>query len=359
MPVPDRPVSFLRLRTQFENAGDCLIHRELVRLASERGDVSVDTSACPPEFARQVLSGVAPGRLLPSSLPFFPRMLAAAATGRRCIWFLTPGGISGPPPYEKAWPTWLREAPLPIASAAGVRICHVGASFQSLTDAHVARWRYRSRWLFRMSPRDSISAAYLRSLEIPCDPCVPDLAFNLFRETRSGGEISGVRARAACLSFRTDGPPGQADHLASVAEAVCASRPELRWRPMVQVARDLDGMDLLRRRLLRAGFDLDPVADLHDDVESCLAFFREVSLVVSNRLHVLLLGASQGARIVAVAEGPSGPRLTGILRDLGLGGAILSPAPGAQDPLERTNGFVIDGSAARERLARAFDEIFA
>ena len=128
---------------------------------------------------------------------------------------------------------------------------------------------------------------------------------------------------------------------------------------MVQVARDFEGMALLRRRLLGAGFDLDPVADLHDDVESCLAFFRGVSLVVSNRLHVLLLGASQGARIIAVAEGPSGTKLTGVLRDLGLGGAIPSPAAVGQARLERTDGFAVDGSAARERLVRAFDEIFA
>lgn len=143
------------------------------------------------------------------------------------------------------------------------------------------------------------------------------------------------------------------------ALALCRrSDPATRWRTMVQVARDLPGMEALRRRLLEAGFAPGPVVDLHDDPEGCLAYFREVSLVVSNRLHVLLMAASQGARILAVTDGPGGAKLEGILGDLGLQAAATTSARLAEGRADDL-GVALDGTGQRARLRHAFDELLS
>ncbi|MFM8409421.1 MAG: hypothetical protein ACKOCT_04020, partial [Alphaproteobacteria bacterium] len=88
-----------------------------------------------------------------------------------------------------------------------------------------------------------------------------------------------------------------------------------------------------------------------------LAFYREVSLVVSNRLHVLLAAASQGARILAVVDEPAGAKLEGVLRDLGLSSAVVSSADLERGVAGLDRASPVDGTAMRERLRRAFDEL--
>jgi len=357
---PGRPLAFVRLATQFENAGDGLIHRELLRLLAARADLCIDARGCPRNFVRQVTLGLArPGELRTSRWPFFLRMLVARLLRRRCFWFLAPGASTGALPAAGLLPARVRDLALPLAWGLGVRVCQVGSSFGGLAPAHLEAWRWRRRWLAHLRPRDETSAAYLRGHGVPPDPCIPDLAFNLFEAVPTPGRAGDGRVPTVCLSFRTDQDPGQAADVTAGALALCRrSDPATRWRTMVQVARDLPGMEALRRRLLEAGFAPDPVVDLHDDLDGCLASFREVSLVVSNRLHVLLMAASRGARILAVTDGPGGAKLEGILGDLGLQAAATTSARLAEGRADDL-GVALDGTGQRARLRRAFDELIS
>lgn len=354
-PDPAAPLSFVRFATQFENAGDCLINRELVRLLAERGGVWLDLGGCPQGFGDQILAALPPdSRRRWSRWPFYLAMLRARLRGRRCYWFLMPGGISGRR-KDGALMGGLRDLPLPIAAAMGVRICQVGASFGGLSRGHLATWRWRRRWLHRICPRDSTSAAYLQAHGIRHDGCIPDLAFNLF--TPSGATTAAVPERGeqaiGCLSFRTDLYPQQASDVAAAAMALLR-RPgaaTMAWRPIVQVARDRPAMQTLQRELQAQGLPVDPPVDLHADLEACLGFYRGLSLAISNRLHVLLMAASQGARILALTSGPGGAKLEGILRDLGLEGAIIVQEAGLLP------GMPVSGAEQCRQLHRAFDAL--
>jgi len=354
-----RPLAFVRLDTQFDNAGDCLINRKLVRLLAERADLCLDVGRCPPAFADQVTRGLAQrGAMRPSREPFLARMALARMAGRRCFLFLMPGAVTRDRPSGGILPDGMRELALPAAWALGVRICQVGASFGGLSERHLATWRGRRRWLFRLSPRDTASAGYLRAHGVSPDPCIPDLAFHLFEGDRCEGGVPSAEGRTACFSFRTDQDPRQAsDVTAGVLALARRSGAHLRWRPLVQVARDRPGMEALRARWLADGIDVEPVVDLHADVEACLAFYRGVSFVVSNRLHVLLMAASQGARVLPVADGPVGAKVEGILRDLGLASAVTTGAGLSRGGTVADLAVKVDGAAMRERLRGAFDEL--
>lgn len=353
------PLSFIRLSTQFENVGDCLINRELVRLVSEQGEVCLDTRSCPSGFARQVEHACPSDRLRTPSWSFYGEMLRQRCRRRSCYWFLMPGAITAGGRREGRFRSLLRDVPLWLAALIGVRVCQVGVSFGELSNSRIAVWRRRRRYLFRLSPRDQMSATSLRSGGIAPDPVIPDLSFELFSTSSPALHNRPSLPRTACLSFRTDQYASQLDEVAAVAHAVCRnSTPDTTWRPLVQVARDRPGMECIRSRLTESGFALPPVEDLHFDVERCLEFYRGQSLVVSNRLHALLMGASQGARILAVAEGPGGDKLRGILFDLGLQEALVDLRCLTRAGTTAQPGMFVDGRSQREQLRIAFDELF-
>lgn len=121
-----------------------------------------------------------------------------------------------------------------------------------------------------------------------------------------------------------------------------------------------------RNHLLQSKFNVESVMDIHQDIEKCLAFYRTVNFVVSNRLHVLLMAASQGARILALTgskpgDQSSGAKLRGLLMDLGLEQAILDHNQFASDNLNvhKFPGFVVTASQQQSRLRQAFDALLS
>ena len=47
-------ITFFSPKTQFENVGDALINRELIRLASDNSSVVLDVSRCPLDFVEDL-----------------------------------------------------------------------------------------------------------------------------------------------------------------------------------------------------------------------------------------------------------------------------------------------------------------
>lgn len=236
-----------------------------------------------------------------------------------------------------------------IAATMGVKICQIGASYSGLNSCQLSAWRRRRKWYFRISPRDSLSKAYLP----------PDFAFNIF--AAGSNRLSCEHpVQTSCLSFRTDQFKEQFEEVATVASLVCKNAHHItKWSLMVQVARDLLGMQSVQSMLLQAGVRIEPVVDLHRDVDACLAHYREISLAVSNRLHVLLMAASQGAKILALTHHSCGAKLEGVLRDLGLQSAIVNIREFNRLGPSSKPGLWVDGTEKRRQLRRAFDELVA
>ena len=370
----NRPISFVKVATQYENVGDCLINRELLRLLAERSDVYLDTQQCPAEFAAQLHAVLEHSGQNHTILrgSFYASILNARRRQRECFWFLIPGGISGNGKQKTTLQSWITDLPLKINHALGVKICQVGASFENMSQQHLDLWRQRRKFFSVFSPRDSLSAEYLTAHGIPCDPCIPDLAFNIFPDIpthQSNSQSSRTTPDAqqsACFSFRTDQSPQQQSYICTQLLSLCEKiGPKVQWKPVSQVHRDLPGMLAIRNEMLQSKYEVAPVLDLHQDIGTCLSFYRNVSFVVSNRLHVLLMAASQGARILALTGAHSGDRssgakLRGLLKDVGLEQAILDQdiANASNFSTHHQPGFVVSASHLRFRLRQAFDSLF-
>jgi polysaccharide pyruvyl transferase WcaK-like protein len=353
--VNKRPLTFIKLSTQFENVGDCLINRELVRLIAEFSDLVLDVRGCPTEFVDQIIDGLDPNRVKPTHWLFYPKMLLARIQQRRCYWFFTPGGITGNGGSSNAIRSWLTDLPLVLAKFLGVRGCQMGASFSSMSESHLRTWRKRRRYLELFSPRDSQSAQYLESHGISCDPCIPDLAFLIFRQPIQAETEIEASNPIGCFSIRTDQYPEQLGDFLKIMQGM---EPRITWRSIFQVGRDEPGMRTIRMELIRKGIAVDELVDLHSNIESSLAYYRTTPFVLSNRLHVLLMAASQGARIMAVVGRKGGEKLEGILNDLGLGEAILRTEDFQPELPFTPQGVKVCGEKNREAIREAFRKLF-
>jgi hypothetical protein len=69
------------------------------------------------------------------------------------------------------------------------------------------------------------------------------------------------------------------------------------------------------------------------------------------------MAASQGSRILAVAGGPTGSKIEGVFRDLGMSEALVDPRFLERIRARDLAGYAVEGRAQRARLARAFDTL--
>ena len=85
--VNKRPLTLIKLSTLFENIGDCLINRELVRLIVEFSDLVPDNRRYSTEIVNQLIDGLDPDSVKSPHWLFYPKMLLARIQQRRCYWF--------------------------------------------------------------------------------------------------------------------------------------------------------------------------------------------------------------------------------------------------------------------------------
>jgi hypothetical protein len=379
---------FFSIRTQFDNLGDALINRELLRLCAGFARVELDLSRCPPGFRREVLGeeslsfgrsacgaptgeGRCPSRspgyletrergggalgLHGGILRLMGAMLRVRLRGRRAVWFLSPGGYVG----EIGWGELARRLPnlllLALFRLIGVRICLVGVSYERLGPRHLWLLRLRGRLLHVHCPRDRRSLDYARAQGLRPQRILPDLAMNLFGPPPRPGPAERV-----ALAFRTDQRQTQAEVVAALARWLARGLPgETEFLLVAQVARDLPGMRRLQEVLRAEGRGAELVAC--ETLEQCEAAYDRCGLVIGNRLHALLIGGSRGCRMLACVEGTSNAKLRGLFEALGLQAQLLdmgAPREEAARVLARTRQAPpFDGRPWRGRLQAGLCEI--
>lgn len=314
--------AFLSIKTQFENVGDALINRELVRILAARMPVTVDLSRCPPSFARTLgldeidNVAVAPGG--------FPGLLAGIVTalirGERCYYFLLPGGLGGEKSKGQLLAAHAYARLLGLLKLLGVRIVHAGISYDHLGPNYRALIATRARHLFSHAVRDRISFEYLEGLGIRVDTVVPDLALNLFSNHR---EATGTERACIAFSFRADKYRDRRPEIEALVARVAAMHPRARLKFVSQVERD----DALMRELctqLAARADRDCVfVACSRDIETCQAAYRDCAEIYSNRLHALIIAMHSGCAPVPVIDWRHDVKIAGVFESIGMAKAIV------------------------------------
>ena len=314
--------AFLSIKTQFDNAGDALINRELSRLVARRAKTYVDFSRAPAAFEKSMGIDELPNAtsLRKRGFALLVLMILRERLHRReCFLFLNPGGLGG---GKLSWKARLSALAynmiLSFLAALGVKVCQVGISYERMGRIERAIAKWRRRIMFSFCVRDRLSQQYVNSIGMPSDEIVPDLSFNLYREDAAP---SRTRSRIA-MSFRFDGKAEASRIREAVQQIAQASGEEREYLFIVQVARDLDGMTELQAACQAAGMQTRLVV-CHDDIDSLATIYSECQAIYSNRLHALLLAAHSGAAPYAVISRGSQPKIEGMFTDLGMADRIL------------------------------------
>ncbi len=349
--------SFLSLKTQFGNVGDALINRELIGLLHAHGAVCVDTSGTPRWYVDGL--ALAPGtRRVDGHVRLLAALLRARLERRRAFFFFVPGGFSGELTRRQFVRRTLLLAPLALLRAIGVRICHVGVSYEAIGARHAAYLRLKQRLMHAFFVRDSRSAALLQRLGVHPSGVLPDLAFNLVAAAAGGSR--GASPRRVEFSFRTDQHAAQFDRIDAAVRAVLDRLPaDVDRGVTVQVTHDALGMRRLAERIgAERGTEFAVFTETRS-VELLLAHYRAADLVVSNRLHVLLLAAAAGCRIVACVD-PHNAKIVGLFESLGRTDVLLDLAASDAAAVDRALAAPpLDTRGERDALQRGIARLFA
>ncbi|WP_159094844.1 polysaccharide pyruvyl transferase family protein [Stenotrophomonas sp. ESTM1D_MKCIP4_1] len=302
----------MHAKTQFDNVGDALIVGQAVALMSEHMNVVLSAKGIPAHFSKQIRESTkAPYSELDSGkAEIFLALALRRMHGLRSYYSLIPGGING----EKSKGSYLSgtvyNLALQLMALLGIVTVQMGVSYDKLGVRHQKLLRGRARALSYHFVRDSQTDEYCRERGIKHSGVAPDLAFVMFPDTSK--KSSGSRV---AFSFRTD--RGGRPLIEKIGEMINASfAVDTQIVLVSQVARDTPGMLELQELLMSLGFKCD-FEDVTDSLNAASKVYSTCSLIYSNRLHALLLAASNGAAPCPVISAQVDRKISGIFLDVG------------------------------------------
>lgn len=324
--VPARPDShaYFFVETQFDNLGDALLNRELIRLMSQHADVTLGLSKVPDHFidmlGRSFLDGFAQDRTHGRSR-FLLGIAWRRILGEQSYLFLSPGGWIGDLDGRLNLRSWLHTGLYYLLAGLGVRICQLGVSYEDLGPKLKLQLKARSAAMFRHLVRDTLSEQTLATLSVRSDGRAPDLAFNAFL-AEAPVSVNGIT-----FSFRSDQYPEQGEEARLVVERILAllgTEQPVYFVYQVEKDRAINEQlaSWVRERIgipCQADDGCQRIADTQ-------ALYRRSARVVSNRLHSLLLAGSVGNRMLAAPIGVHNKKITALFQDIGLGACVCSAA---------------------------------
>ncbi|MBN8453811.1 polysaccharide pyruvyl transferase family protein [Accumulibacter sp.] len=307
---------FFALRTQYSNPGDELINTALLRELAARTRVIALCVDVPDWYVENVMLGL--GRhganvtLERHSARFYARILARAF-GREKIWvYLSCGDTTQTKEHDAR--DYLKSTILgTLQRFPAVHVGMVGVSTARITSSRA--------WLLRMAQtrggaitvRDTASKAVLERHGIDA-MLVPDLAFALSFSPKP-------RQETVVLSFRSHNAISDALLTEGLKRVVpWALALGFKLAVVWQVEHDRAFSEALAKILdlpliVREAPRINRLAEL-------TAIYDKSGFVLSNRLHVLLLGASRGAIPIALLARED-RKISPLLQDNGLGAIAI------------------------------------
>lgn len=311
-------ISFLSISTQYENLGDALINRELIHLVSQHSKLHVDVSRCPDWFV-EMLNLPADTRFSASRLALLPNILKARMKGQTPYYFLIPGGNFGEYSLPRFVKSLIGLSYLFAVRLAGARICQLGVSYERSGPRYMTTMKLRTLLMHALYVRDTQSSKLLEQYKVKHNGVLPDLAFNLFAADAKAKDKIGT----VCFSFRTDQSNNQQMLANATVDSVIEAMPKsTRYVLSVQVERDMKAMKVIQKHLKDVhGIEAEIFHEARD-ITKIQNFYKTVDVVVSNRLHVLLLGSSACGRLVACVDDKN-QKVTGLFKTLGRGDLVV------------------------------------
>lgn len=299
---------FYSAQTQHSNAGDALINRELIKLMREHGKISCYTPKTPKNFLSEI--GLKEKEAINGGLlKLLILIFSSRFKGEKVFLVQTPGDISlVKTTLNDVFKTLL----FIVLSLLGIKILHLGVSLGDFSKTQKYNMRIRTLFAHSIGIRDELSMKKAQKIGLKHYQYFPDLSFNVPAQIKTIKEIKNIG-----LSFRND----HLDELKQneLIDNLKKSFPkdkflDLNFTIIVQVERDLSFAKKIQSELSYLKSELLEIYSL----SNLGNLYSNLDLVISNRLHVLLFSALNGAYFIAYVEKNSNKKIIGMFEFLGL-----------------------------------------
>ena len=309
---------FFSPRTNYDNAGDALINRELLRILRGHGVIHASRSGAPQRFIDEIcLDG--------SEIRHQTRLglgAAAFAAGIKArIWreqppfmVLAPGDPSGPIDAGLL----VRSIFFALLALAGVRLVRLGVSFSRMSPARLRLEAITSRLYYFSGARDSRSLALAKRSGFANVFYFPDFALAMQLPDRPCGAPGDVLRIA--ISLREDNLriERRAATVLRLEQLLAALEGEGRNFKIQFVAQVEDDRAFMKDLCERFGERYVCTFVAEQTLPHLADMYSSVDVIISNRLHGLLFASAQGAVPLGLLIPECNQKIIGILEDLGL-----------------------------------------
>lgn len=295
--------------TQHSNAGDALINRELIKLMRHEGHIHTFIGKSPKKFIEQIELRDTEILKINTSIFIFVFMMVDLIRGNEVFLVQTPGDISAKKNNIK---DFIKTFIILIISILGIKVIQVGISLGEFSEKQKINYRIRSKFMHAIGLRDLISLDKAHEMKLKNFIYFPDLAFGINPILKNNNKIKKIG-----LSFRNDNLNLEKQNLLIqyLKNEFCQSgNDNLKVSIIVQVERDLIFAKRIATEVHCSDIDILEKYDL----DELGGLYSHLDLVISNRLHVILLAALNGALSIPYIDNETNKKIIGLFENLGL-----------------------------------------
>lgn len=306
---------FIRVVTSFNNEGDLLINRALIKAFSSYGQVVIDKNASPDFFVKRLILGVQNCKL---EARFYSTLFSSIFT-KKTVYLLTiPGHFFGAG-VKKAIQTFLAAVFFYLLKLLGVKVIKLGGCVGPFDTSVRLAERFRSGAFVFYGLRDSISIDNIGMSQT--NNAYPDLAFmsSDIDEIVSQTDID----KNIVISFReaTNSMAKASGYQAMIKEKIPLLLEKYKENHTIylvfQVPSDKGFNQEIYEMLSDLGFKCEFVSEKLK-LQDALQLYANANIVMSNRLHILLPCIGLGTKHAGIIDTKKHHKIYGIYKDIGL-----------------------------------------
>ena len=344
--MKNKPVLYhIDAKTQSDNLGDLVINAVLANEISKKHKIRVNTFGCSDSYS-SMFSGKETTKIRETKLQTLISLIKKTKS-EKVVYILNPGHhfIKQKTPLKHILKLMFYAA----LRANGIELIRLGASLGPNSKAGDWCEIALSKLCTLYTARESISYEYSKKLGITKVTSCPDMAFLIATPC----EISRHRHQHI-LSFREGVLLNDTTNKNSITHIIPSELPKKISTLSVflsQVTRD-ENFNSALCESTPAAKNLGAYPQIsHEDI---FDNYAHADFVLSNRLHVLLFSASQGAIPIPVIRASSHTKITGVFESAGLGKLIfdLDKSDSLAAHIER---ILEEREEIRENVLKAFN----
>jgi polysaccharide pyruvyl transferase WcaK-like protein len=345
---------------QIENTGDLLINKVALDLVRQYGEVIVNDNNTPRWFIDEITGG---NDTLVSSkkTSLFASIFFESINRRSDTYLLLPPGDISRKGIKSSIGTILRSSKLFILRLSGCKIIRLGFSIGPFDKANAISESIQSFAYRYYGVRDSNSLKFGKNININNLIFFPDFSWYYTPDTNrpSASEYE----HHIVLSFRSNanGTKHDPHYLEKIEDILSSyfadSTPSTKVTICYQVAYDREGCsdlhNALKKRNLNMNFEF---IDKKLSLAECNKLYSTSNVVISNRLHVLMLAAINGAKIIALTKLGHNKKIANLFADNNIDACIIDCLEGIDQCAEKLKESITNGEKTQLNFKSAVQE---